>query len=122
MSAIVTTALLIILLPLVHIPSAAGDDLEDAVAAYSQADYTKAVNLAWPLAESGNADAQYLLGMAYMDGNGVTKDLVESYKWYELVVHAGDADAEIDCDDVAGQLKPDDLTDAEKHADEWAPQ
>jgi TPR repeat protein len=38
--------------------------------------------------------------MAYADGNGVAKDLVESYMWYELVVCSGDTGAELDRDDT----------------------
>lgn len=122
MRVVVVSAFLILLLPIAFVSPVAADEVEDAVQAYSRAEYRTAINLARPLAEAGNTDAQYLLGMAYMYGHGVGKDLVESYKWYELVVRGGDAGAELDRDDVADLLKPDQLAEAKKRADEWAPQ
>ena len=89
MHAIVTTALLIILLPFVHIQPAAADEIEDAVQAYSRAEYSAAIDLARPLAEAGDSDAQYLMGIASLDGNGVSQSLVEAYMWFEMVVHYG---------------------------------
>ena len=138
MKVIVTTALLIILLPFVHIQPAAADELEDAVQAYSQAEYSTAIGLARPLAEAGNSDAQYLMGMAYFDGNGVTTNLPEAYMWFEMVVYSGNArveelerellslkgqlsDAVLDRDDVADQLEPNQLAEANARAYAWRP-
>jgi len=121
MRVVVVSAFLVFLFPFIYVLPVAADEVEDAVQAYSRADYRTAINMARLLAEAGNADAQYLLAMAYMDGHGVGKDLVESYKWYELVVRGGDAGAELDRDDVASQLSPDQLAEAKKRADEWAP-
>ncbi len=122
MRVVVVSAFLMFLIPIVYGSSAVADEVEDAVQAYSRADYRTAINLARPLAEAGNLDAQYLLGLAYLDGHGVGKDLIESYKWYELVVRGGDASAELDRDDVARQLNPDQLAEAKKRTDDWAPQ
>ncbi len=40
-------------------------------------------------AESGNAIAQYNLGMAYLDGQQVPKDIVEAYVWLTLAAENG---------------------------------
>ncbi len=121
MRAVATSVFLLFSLPLVCAVPAVAGPIEDAVQAYSHAEYAAALRLARPLAEAGNADAQYILGMAYLDGNGLAQDLVESYKWFELVVRSGDEDAVLDRDDVAKKLKPDQLAAAKKRADEWKP-
>ena len=46
------------------------------------------------LAESGDADAQYNLGVMYAFGEGVAKDQVEAVKWYRKAAEQGDADAQ----------------------------
>jgi len=45
-------------------------------------------------AEQGNASAQYLLGVAYGNGEGVAKDQVEAVKWYRKAAEQGLAEAQ----------------------------
>jgi TPR repeat protein len=45
-------------------------------------------------AEHGEVTAQYYLGCAYKDGNGVEKDMVESFKWVNLAAQQGLARAQ----------------------------
>jgi TPR repeat protein len=59
-------------------PAAAGS-LEDADAALKRRDYQTAVRLIRPLAEQGNAHAQYNLGVLYDNGLGVPLDKVRAY-------------------------------------------
>ncbi|MCK7580270.1 MAG: hypothetical protein MZV65_34600 [Chromatiales bacterium] len=42
---------------------------------------------------SGNADAQYVLGLIFAEGRGVDEDPVEAYAWLSLAVLQGDRDA-----------------------------
>src|SRR5271165_3620340 len=51
-------------------PAAAGP-LEDSEAAYQKGDYAAALQILRPLAEQGNAIAQYDLGLMYDSGQGV---------------------------------------------------
>ena len=44
-------------------------------------------------AEQGNAAAQYNLGVAYDNGEGVTKSDAEAVKWYRLAADQGNAAA-----------------------------
>ena len=46
------------------------------------------------LAEEGNAEAQYYLGIMYANGEGVPEDDAEAVKWYRLAADQGDADAQ----------------------------
>lgn len=50
--------------------------------------YLKAV------AESGDAQAQFLLGKCYHNGFGVKKDMIEAVKWYRKAAEQGDASAQ----------------------------
>jgi len=54
-------------------PAAAGPS-EDADAAVKKRDYATAVRLIRPVAEQGNANAQYNLGVFYDNGLGVPQD------------------------------------------------
>jgi TPR repeat protein len=45
-------------------------------------------------AESGGAEAQYLLGQAYDEGRLVPRDLAEALKWYSRAAEAGYAEAQ----------------------------
>jgi TPR repeat protein len=56
--------------------------LEDAEAAYERGDYATAMRIFRPLAEDGDAIAQYYLGALYDKGQGVPQDYAEATKWY----------------------------------------
>jgi len=71
-------------------PVAAGPG-EDAAAAYARGDYATALRLLRPLAEQGDAQAQYNLGVLYDNGRGVPQDNAEAMKWYRKAADQGDA-------------------------------
>lgn len=67
-------------------------------AAYDKREYAEAVRWLQPAAEAGNADAQYLLGWCYKDGNGVASDDSNAAQWwnkaysqFNLLAEGGDA-------------------------------
>ena len=63
--------------------------LGDGVAAYDRGDYATALRLWRPLAEQGDANAQFDLGGLYEKGEGVPKDYVEAAKWLRLAAEQG---------------------------------
>jgi hypothetical protein len=66
--------------------------VEDAWAAYQRGDYATALGLWRPLAEQGDADAQFRVGVLYVLGQGgVPQDLAEAAKWYRKAADQGDA-------------------------------
>jgi len=65
----------------------------EGVDAYEQQDYTKALRIWIPLADQGNAQAQYRLGLMYFKGLGVTKDYALAMEWYLKASTQGNADA-----------------------------
>jgi uncharacterized protein len=60
------------------------EPLEDARTAVRRGDYATALGLTRPLAERGNAEAQYRLGNLYFEGKGVSEDYSEAAKWFRL--------------------------------------
>ena len=62
--------------------------------AYEKGDYSSALREWKPLAEQGNASAQYNLGLMYDKGQGVPQDDKTAVKWYRLAAKQGDADAQ----------------------------
>jgi hypothetical protein len=60
------------------------DQLLDGQAAHNSGDYATAIRLWRPLAEKGNADAQFGLGRCYLLGEGITTDYEQARKWFEL--------------------------------------
>ena len=72
-----------------------GDDFQDGKDALKRKDYKEAFRLFLPLAEQGNAGAQYNLGSLYSNGKGVPQDYKEAVKWYRLSAEQGDAFAQV---------------------------
>ena len=62
--------------------------------AATREDYQTAFKLWLPLAEQGDADAQYNLGLMYDNGRGVKQDDFEAVKWYRKAAEQGYADAQ----------------------------
>ena len=70
------------------------DDFQDATDAYKRKDYETAYKLILQLAEQGNANAQFNLGIMYEHGQGVPQDYKEAVKWYRLSAEQGNASAQ----------------------------
>jgi TPR repeat protein len=68
-------------------------DYQKGVDAHNREDYATALREFTPLAEQGNAAAQYNLGLMYRDGLGVLQDDKTAMKWYTLAAEQGNANA-----------------------------
>jgi cell division septation protein DedD len=62
--------------------------------AWQRADYPGAVAIWRPLAEAGDADAQFNIGQAYRLGRGVELNLAAAKIWFERAARNGHLDAE----------------------------
>lgn len=69
-------------------------DVKAGVDAWAQGDYDKAVREWRPLADAGDADAQFNLGQAYKLGRGVPMDLAAALEYYRKATVQGHARAE----------------------------
>jgi len=68
---------------------AAAQDYDKGMAAARVGNWEVALQEFQPLAEQGNADASFNLGMMYQDGLGVSQDDAEAVKWYRLSLEQG---------------------------------
>ncbi len=82
-------------------------------------DYMQARHWWEKTAAQGNANALYNLGMLYAKGYGVAQDLVQAHKWYILAAANGYKDAVTFCDELAKQMTPAQIAEAQKWAREW---
>ena len=69
-------------------------DFDKGLAAYNAGDYATALTEWKPLAEQGDAGAQYYLGLTYGKGEGVIEDYKEAVKWFRLAAEQGYAIAQ----------------------------
>ena len=70
------------------------DDFENAADAFEREDYETAYKLILPLAEQGDAYAQFNLGLMYGNGLGVPQEYKEAEKWYRLSAEQGHPEAQ----------------------------
>ena len=63
-------------------------------------------------AELGSAEAQYRLGLDYMQGNGGPQDLEQAYFWLSLALVNGESRGRRYVEQLSGQLSNDQLTSA----------
>lgn len=69
-------------------------EFQDGLQAYYRLDFRTALQEWQPLAEGGDPEASYQLGILYYRGEGVLQDYGEAAKWFETAAEAGDADAQ----------------------------
>ena len=66
-------------------------DFQKGWDAAQKGDFATALREWKPLAEQGNAVAQYNLGLMYKDGKGVPQDYKTAVKWYRLAAEQGNS-------------------------------
>ena len=70
-------------------------------------------------AQSGAPDALFELGMVYATGRDVAADLVVAHKWFNLAAARGNASALTHRIEVAREMSPDQVAEAQRLAREW---
>ena len=70
-------------------------------------------------ARQGRADALYNLGLAYSTGQGVAPDFVVAHKWFNLAALRGVDEAKGWRNQLAGEMQPSQIAQAQKLAREW---
>src|SRR5215469_254275 len=71
-----------------------GGQLEDAITAYNDGDYSAALQTLQRLAEQDNSDAMCTLGVMYTKGQGVSQDYARALELFSRAISLGSADAE----------------------------
>ncbi len=74
---------------------AAPSDVKAGVDRWTRGDYSGAIAQWRPLAEAGNADAQFNLGQAYKMGRGVPANAATAQSWYQKAARQGHEQAQV---------------------------
>jgi hypothetical protein len=74
--------------------AAAWAGIDEGVAAYDEGDYTTAMAELRPLADAGDARAQFYLGEIYEGGLGVAQNDAKALEWYRRAAEQGLAKAQ----------------------------
>ena len=82
-----SVALLLILL-------AACAKSDSAMTAYRSGDFATALREFRPRADQGDAQAQYILGVMYTEGDGVPRDYSQAASWFKMAAEHGDSEAQ----------------------------
>lgn len=99
---------LAILLPLL-VPATVLADYRSGVRAWGHGDFATAAAAFLPAAQAGEPEAQYMMGRLYSLGDGVPRDFVQAWVWFDRAARQGHelaAEARQSMDQVlnAGQL------------------
>jgi len=70
-------------------------------------------------AEQGFLQAQTSLAGACHSGRGVEQNVVEAYMWYAIAAGLGDMNAEFKLDEIAPDLSPEEVAEAQQRAKSW---
>jgi TPR repeat protein len=89
---------------------------EDGMAAYNRGDYVPAVRVFRALAEQGNAKAQGVLGVMYRRGEGVSRNSVRAFIWFNRAAARGDKSARAQLRDVSQSMTPEEVPQAREMA------
>jgi TPR repeat protein len=66
----------------------------EGIDAFAKGNFAVALDKLKPLAEHGNADAQFNLGLMYREGKGVPQDVKEATAWLSKAAEQGQAEAQ----------------------------
>src|SRR5215218_616034 len=83
----------LVALAMLHLPVSA-QSVKAGIDAWQKGDYANAVAIWRPMAEAGDADAQFNLGQAYRLGRGLKINLSQSQIWFERAASQGHVDAQ----------------------------
>ena len=75
---------------------------DEGLVAANKGDYQTAFKEWKPLAEQGDAAAQYNLGYMYNNGQGVSQNYTQAVYWYKKAAEQGNADAQFNLGNMYG--------------------
>ena len=92
----------------------ATDNMEGVRAALRLKNYPKAFELLASLARTANADAEYTLGLLYLNGLGTDADARQAREWIHQAAEHGDADAAYSLASMLASESPDRQTEVQQ--------
>lgn len=100
------------------VSSASAQNYYKGIDAYIKGNYATALREWHPLAELGVAEAQYLLGVMYANGEGVIRNYVMGHMWFNAAVSNGYSDARKKRDFITKAMTAAQIAEAQKLARE----
>jgi TPR repeat protein len=85
----------VLVLSVVCLVMPAWADFQAGMDAYNRGDFKTALREWQPLAEQGDARAQFSYGLLHENGDGVLRDYAKARQWYEKAAAQGDAKAQL---------------------------
>lgn len=82
-----------IVLLIVLLSRAALGDYQAGVRAWGRGDYAAAAAAFQSAAETGEPESQYMMGRLYSLGDGVQRDFVQAWLWFDRAARSGHAEA-----------------------------
>ncbi|WP_372730861.1 hypothetical protein [Novosphingobium sp.] len=71
-------------------------------------------------ASNGDANALFDLGVAFSTGShGITCDMIEAHKWFNLAAVGGHEEAALCRSDIADEMTAREIAEAQRRAREW---
>ncbi|MGE5475872.1 MAG: SEL1-like repeat protein [Bacteroidales bacterium] len=113
--------LAIVLLSVVLLSRAALGDYQSGVRAWGHGDYAAAAAAFQSAAEAGEPESQYMMGRLYSLGDGVPRDFVQAWLWFDRAARKGHAEAAQARTALEGVLNPRQLAMARQLAAPPAP-
>lgn len=95
------------------------DHLQEGLRAYTHRNFAAALSHWAPLAQSGDAAAQYNIGRMYARAEGVRRDLSEAYKWFTLSSLGGRPEGARARQAIARVMTPLQIAEGLRRAEEW---
>jgi len=96
-------------------------DFNAGMTAYERQDYTAAAREFKVMAESGDPDAQYMMGRLHALGKGVAQDFIQAHTWYNLAASRGHNHAAQARDAIARRMSSTQIATAQREARQWQP-
>ena len=90
----ITRGWITLMLCLIYTGQLWADDYETGRSAYISGDYDRALQILQPLADSGDPEAQKIMGIMYDYGHGVAKDQQAALNWYLRAADQGNPDVQ----------------------------
>jgi uncharacterized protein len=87
--------LIALVLSILYLDAPVWADFIAGMDAYNRGDFSTALREWKPLAEQGDAGAQFYLGLSYENGDGVPRDYAKARQWYEKAAAQGEAKAQL---------------------------
>jgi TPR repeat protein len=88
-------------------------------------DFAQAALWTRKAADQGHAGAQLSLGFMFREGQGVPQDDVQAHMWFSLASRAADSGIRLRAtenrDELAAEMTPAQIAEAQRMAREWAP-